>query len=198
MIYCIALTGTIASGKSTAARFFKSKGIAVFSADDIAKRLTGKNTPVFSKIRDHFGPSVLTPNNELDRLVLRQLISLDSNQRLWLENLLHPLIREKIAEYVQLATGPYVVVEIPLLKSREHHPYLDRVLLIRAPVEHQIKRLMARDHCSEDEALKLLSIQPSYKDYLGLADDLVLNDTTPHDFQNKLSRLHLEYLKQAR
>ncbi|HAT9655025.1 TPA: dephospho-CoA kinase, partial [Legionella pneumophila subsp. pneumophila] len=98
MVYSVGLTGNIASGKSTVAEFFSELGINVIYADKIAKELTSKNTPCYQDIISHFGSSVVLNNGELDRKRIRDIIFSNSNERLWLESLLHPVIREKIEE----------------------------------------------------------------------------------------------------
>jgi len=93
MIYCVGLTGNIASGKSTVAQIFTDLGIDVINADHIAKELTVKNSQALKEIVTHFGIGVLNDEGQLNRRVLRELIFNNSLERLWLENLLHPLIR---------------------------------------------------------------------------------------------------------
>ena len=121
--YVIALTGTIASGKSTASDFFKQQGIDVISADIIARELTGKNTPALAAIVSHFGQSITTENNTLNRRVLRKKIMQHPDEKHWLEAYLHPQIRVAIEAALKHVTSPYAVVEIPLLTRREDFPY---------------------------------------------------------------------------
>lgn len=194
-MYCIGLTGTIASGKSTAMAYFKSRGVAVLSADDIAKGLTAPNMPALKKISDHFGPGVFTHNGELNRRLLRQTIMGSPTEKHWLEALLHPLIRQEIETQLTSCTGPYCVIEIPLLLDRKPYPYLSRVLLITADKEEQIRRLMARDHCTKTEALNLLHLQEHNNPRAALADDYVVNQGSPKALIEKLEALHVIYTR---
>lgn len=198
MGYCIGLTGTIASGKSAAIAYFKSLEIDTFSADDIARQLTQKGMPSLTQIAKHFGQGILTKQGELDRRKLRQQIMQNSTERLWLENLLHPLIRQEIELRVKQCQSPYSVVEIPLLDSRTNYPYINRVLLITAEHQQQINRLMTRDHCTEAEAITLLSHQKNTNKHAEIANDIIFNSGSLMSFHQELSKLHQHYLDAAK
>lgn len=196
-MYCIGLTGTIASGKSAAISYFKTLGIDTLSADDIAKQLTRKDSPVLTQICQHFGNKILTADGELNRRQLRNHIMNHPTDRLWLENLLHPLIRQHIELGISQCHEPYCVIEIPLLNNRKTFPYLNRVLLITSEPQQQIARLMTRDNCSETEALALLAHQKSNNNHATLADDILFNTGSLEAFHNELNALHRRYLNYA-
>lgn len=197
-MFCVGLTGNVGSGKSTAISFFKALGITTISADDISKSLTQPNTLAFQEIVHHFGKKALTSTGLLNRTYLREIIFNDKKERLWLENLLHPLIREAIELEVKQARSVYSVIEIPLLFNREQYPYLNRILVIQAQTKHQLSRIVKRDLCTEEQALAILDIQPCDKERSAIADDIVMNNTTLSDFQDKITMLHEQYLKLAR
>ena len=198
MVYCVGLTGTIASGKSTAAGYFKSVGIDIISADVLAKALTLNGQPAFDEIKHHFGASMLTDQGELNRRALRHRIISDVDERLWLEKCLHPRIRQAITSAIEHVKTPYCVIEIPLLTQRDDYPYLHRVLLIESSEENKIKRLMARDTCSNEHAISLLATQPHQEKQRALADDLVKNTGTQESFNNELAARHQLYLAASR
>ncbi|ASQ45910.1 dephospho-CoA kinase [Legionella clemsonensis] len=193
-MYCVGLTGSIASGKSTVAAFFKSKGITVISADHVARELTQTDEQVQKKIIKHFGQSILDAFEAIDRPKLRQIIFAHPEQRLWLEQLLHPLIRKRIVYLLGNNKSPYSVVEIPLLKERTTYPYLDRILVVLAEPEQQIKRVMVRDNCSKQEAQAILAAQPSDKERIAIADDIILNNASLETLKRKVAILHEQYL----
>jgi len=196
MMYCIGLTGTIASGKSTVAAHFAKLGIDVINADHIARALVEPDQPAFQQILHHFGKSVLTADGNLNRRHLRELIVNHANERLWLENLLHPLIREQIQHDIGHCKSPYCVIEIPLLTDKSSYPYLNRVLLVTANAEQQVTRLMARDHSSREQASALLATTRADVDKRrAIADDVLINDGTVKALQNKVALLHRQYLK---
>jgi dephospho-CoA kinase len=198
MSYTIILTGTIASGKSTAADFFKQEGIDIISADVIARELTKPNTPALVAIAAHFGQGILTEAGELNRKALRQVILQHPDERRWLEAYLHPQIRTGIKSALETTQSPYAVVEIPLLTRREDFPYLNHVLLLEIDEALQVERLMARDRCTEDEALKMIQMQPNKTIRRALADDVIQNDGNTEHFKKTLQALHARYLKAAR
>lgn len=197
MIYCVGLTGNIASGKSTAAHIFTDLGIDVINADHIAKELTVKNSQALKEIVSHFGVGVLDDEGHLNRRALRELIFNNPLERLWLENLLHPLIREQIHQKIKLCMSPYCVIEIPLLINKDHYPYLNRVLLITSSLATQIKRVMLRDQCSATHANAILMSQPELKERYKLADDVVINDGDIADLKDEINSLHKKYLDKA-
>lgn len=195
-MYCIGLTGTIASGKSTVAAQFATRGIDVINADHIAKALVNRGEPALAHIVDHFGPSVLTNQGELNRRHLRELIVHHAEERRWLEDLLHPLIRKQIQQDIGRCQSPYCVIEIPLLTDKSLYPYLNRVLLVTANREQQITRVMARDHCSREQACALLDTTRADDDKRrAIADDVLVNDGTVVKLDGAVEVLHARYLK---
>lgn len=196
-MYCVGLTGTIASGKSLAIDYFKSQGIDTLNADLIARELTQKGSPALTEIHQHFGPPFFSSNGELNRRKLRSHIIAHPKDRLWLEQLLHPMIRQRIESDMAQCKGPYCVIEIPLLLDRTLYPYLSRVLLITSNPQQQIQRIMARDHCSKVDAKALLAQQEKNNSRLSIADDIVLNTGTIEELNHQLSELHHFYCLNA-
>jgi dephospho-CoA kinase len=198
MGYCIGLTGGIASGKSTVAQLFATLGIQIIDADNVSKKLTEKNQIAYKSIVTHYGTKVLKNNGELDRRQLRSIIFSDSKERIWLEQLLHPLIRKTIKEQVDSSTTPYCIVEIPLFLNKKNYPYIDRILLIDASRKVQIARVMQRDLCSREEALAILAAQPEFSARLVEADDVLVNDFGLDHLKAAVKRLHEMYLQKSR
>lgn len=192
-MYCVGLTGTIASGKSTVIAYFNQLGIDTINADTIAKELTTIDTPALKEIIDHFGHTFQLQTGELNRRLLRQHIMSHPTDKIWLENLLHPLIRKEIERRITISRSQYCIIEIPLLSDRNLYPYLNRVILITAEPEQQIKRLIARDHCSKTEAQKMLAQQEQNNNRATLADDVVLNNSSINELNKQLFALHQKY-----
>jgi dephospho-CoA kinase len=198
MTYAIGLTGSIATGKSTAATFFERHAIDVISADDIARALTKPGEPAFTSIVSHFGQGILKKNGELNRRALRKKIIRHPAERRWLEGYLHPQIRARIENALCDVTSPYAMIEIPLLINREHYPYLKRVLLLETDQELQLKRLMERDQCTYDDAIAMLKLQPREELRRVIADDVIRNDGNPEHLEEALRALHENYLNYSR
>lgn len=196
-MFCVALAGNIASGKSTVAAEFANYGVNIIKADQIAKDLAAKGQPAFLQIVDHFGESVLTTTGELNRRQLRQIIVDNSEERQWLEKLLHPLIREQIKQEVEKTKSPYCLIEIPLLFDRSQYPWLNRVLLVIAEPEQQIARLMARDNSSREQALAIIATQADEQQHREIADDILINSGTIDHLRKEVAILHNDYLRLA-
>ena len=194
-MYCVGLTGNIGSGKSTVSSYFKELDIDIIDADAVAKDLTTQTKPAFKEIVSHFGKFILSANGEINRRQLRQLIFDNVHERLWLENLLHPLIRKEIELKVNSLNSPYCVIEIPLLKDKIGYPYLNRVLVVQAEHEQQISRFMARDNSSKDDALAILAVQTDLSKQKAFADDLISNTGTLKELKKSVRDLHKKYLE---
>ena len=189
-IYCIGLTGQLGSGKSTAAAYFAALGAEVINADAVAKALTEKNKPAYHAIVHHFGEKILTTTQELNRRELRRIIFSHPDEKVWLENCLHPLIREEIMIRIHHSQAPYCVIEIPLLTDRTLYPYLNRVILIEAPLEQKITRCMIRDNHSKEDILTMLSTQPTDEQQETWVDDVIRNHGTLSELQEAITAWH--------
>lgn len=192
-MYCVGLTGTIASGKTTALTYFADLGIAVISADAIAKQITNTDPAVLPAIRDYFSDSVFLPSGELNRRALRAIVFSNSEKRQWLEKLLHPRIRKQIQDEILQVTTPYCVIEIPLLFNKNDFPYIDRVLLITADEATLLTRIMTRDQCSQDDAMAILKSQPDEESRKKIADDIIFNNQDQSYLRESIKRLDKQY-----
>lgn len=197
MVYCVGLTGGIASGKSTVAELFSELGIQVIYADKISKALTAKDQEAYMQIVTHYGTEILTDDGTLNRRKLRSIIFSDAKERFWLEQLLHPLIRQKIKEQVDSSITPYCIAEIPLLIDKEKYPYINRILLVNAPIETQIARVIQRDQCTREQALAILAAQPGLNLRLKEADDVLMNNLGFNELKIAVNDLHHNYLQKA-
>ncbi len=196
-MFCIGLTGNIGSGKSTVAKYFKALGVDIINADQIARTLTLNDTPAFREIVQHFGKSILTPQKELNRPHLRELIFNNEQERLWLENLLHPLIRQQIEQDITKVTSPYCIIEIPLLTNKARYPYLNHVLLVKTQENQQLARLVIRDNSAEKDIRTILAIQKKNEAaQMAIADDIILNTGTEEALKQKVEVLHKRYLQE--
>ena len=148
-MYRIALTGGIASGKSTVADFFARRGVPVIDSDRLAREVVAANTPGLAAVRARFGADVIDQDGTLDRRALRARVFADPSARRDLESILHPLIRQAMAEESARRPGPYQLFAIPLLVESGRAAEFDRVLVVDCPEALQIRRVMARDGSDE-------------------------------------------------
>ena len=195
MPYTIALTGGIASGKTTASDYFAKQGVAIVDTDCIAREVVTPGTSALKDIAAHFGQGVLQPDGSLDRAALRAQIFADPLQREWLEALLHPLIRVEANRQLKHAQSPYAIVVIPLLHKDMLPAYpINRVLCIDVNETTQLSRLTQRDRLDEDAAQAILSAQPSRQARLNIANDMIHNEGSMDEFLQQLAEQHQQYL----
>lgn len=191
----IAITGGIGSGKSEVSRLFRQHNIPSVSADDIVREITAPEGEAYHPICNHFGQNRVLKSGALDRSALRQMIFSDSEQRKWLEQLLHPIILRRIQEKIATWQAAYCVVEIPLLAETTRPDWVDRVLVVDAPRSLQIKRVKERDSLNDSEIEAILSTQSSSGQRLTLADDVIDNKGSVVDLAFKVNELHHYYLE---
>src|SRR5678809_107655 len=125
--FSIALTGGIASGKSTVADAFRQRGVPIFDADIVARELVQPGQPALAEIAVAFGDAMLTASGELDRRRMRELVFADIDERRRLERILHPKVREALFAAAAACADAYCVLVIPLLaESHEDYAWVDR------------------------------------------------------------------------
>lgn len=193
----IGLTGGIGSGKSTAASFFKEQGVTVIDLDQIARALVAAGSPALALIQERFGKEILDDKNHLDRQKLAQIVFFDTNEKAWLEALLHPLIREEQQRQLDQASSSYAVIEIPLLTENKLADTVDRVLLIDCPESTQKERALARGAQSEEQIERTIAAQATREQRQEVADDIILNDGSIGNMLEQLQQLHQKYLQLA-
>ncbi len=194
----IGLTGGIASGKTTVSDAFQQQfNIDVIDADVIARQVVEPQTEGLAQIVAHFGKEILQPNGALDRRKLREHIFNDEHQRLWLNQLLHPLIRLEIEQQMRHTSSDYVLIVIPLLIESDLQALIDRVLVVDVTLENQIKRVMQRDHISAEQAEKIIKTQSSRQERLRSANDIIDNNSDEDNLIRQVSLLHHQYQKYA-
>jgi dephospho-CoA kinase len=159
----IALTGGIATGKSTVARIFADLGAAILDADQVAREVVEPGTYCWQKLRDYLGAAYFQENGELRRRELREKIIHDSQCRLTVNAILHPCIVREMDRRWQtrqkLQPEQIVIFDIPLLFETDLADCFDTIILVYTSREIQIQRLMLRDGLSPAEAAKTLTMQ---------------------------------------
>ena len=189
----VALTGGIASGKSTVARLFAALGVAIIDADMISREVMAPGTALAQKIFEQFGAQLRLSDGSLDRGGLRQIVFADADRRRRLEAMVQPAIRDRGEELAALAQGPYLIYVIPLLVETRGHSHFERVLVVDCPESLQLQRLMLRDGCDLAQAQGMLAAQASREQRLAIADDVIVNDGTAQALESNVASLHDEY-----
>jgi len=177
----VGLTGGIATGKSEVGKVFSEEGAFLLDADAVGHALMMPGTEGYREIRQAFGEGILTPDSAIDRGRLGTLVFRDSASRLRLNEILHPLILEEeqrqIREFARRSLqGGIAVTQAALLVETGVHERYDRLVVTHCSPETQIRRLVARDGLSEDEAASRIRAQGDPGAKIRLADYLI--DTT--------------------
>jgi dephospho-CoA kinase len=191
----IALTGGIASGKSTVARLFTTLGAVLIDTDVIARDIVAPPSPVLEQIVARFGPDVRQPDGTLDRAALRRIVFADDTARRDLEAMTHPAIRAETERRCASAGGPYQLVAIPLLVVSGAAADYERVLLVDASEATQLARLMLRDGITRDTAERMLAAQATRAARRAVADDIIDNDGDLAQLAPQVEALHWRYLE---
>lgn len=194
--FVVGLTGGIASGKSAAAREFAAHGIHVADADIAARDAVGAGSTGLAEVVAAFGAGVLDASGALDRAAMRRRIFEDAGAKHALEAIVHPRVRAALQAECAAAPGPYAVAAIPLLAEaggREAYPWLDRILVVDAPVEAQRARLLARDGIDTALADRMIDAQATRAQRLALADDVLANNGTLADLAGYVAALDRRY-----
>ena len=202
----VALTGGIASGKSTVAYQFAQLGAPIIDADQVARELTTAGAPLVDEIVQRFGAvtlerlgvPLLHADGTLDRSALRRLVFQDPRLRGQLEALLHPHIRATMERLGQEAGGPYQIYVVPLLAETGGARRYERVLVVDCSEALQLERLQARDGMDRERALAMLAAQASREARLGIANDIIHNDGAPEVLAPQIAALDDKYRALAR
>lgn len=194
----IGLTGGIATGKSIVADLFAQIGTPVIDADRIARDVTTSDSPAFLDIMDHFEEPLIMEDGTLNRVRLRQIVFERPSERLWLENLLHPLILDTMQRQISKLDAPYVIAVIPLLLETGPHPFIHRILVVDATESAQRARITQRDKDHTNHIDAVLNAQINRNDRLAQADDVIMNDGELTHLLPQVEKLHQLYLSLAK
>ena len=193
----VALTGGIASGKTTVANLFAELGVPVIDTDVIAREVVEPGEPALAAVVDAFGPDVLGPDGRIDRRRLRERIFADPGARRRLEGILHPAIRQEMERRSREIGGAYQILVIPLLAEGGRRDHVDRVLLVDVPEALQVERLTSRDGVTPEQAQASLNAQVTRAERLAMADDIVRNTGRVDDLREKVAELDAIYTRLA-
>ena len=194
----IGLTGGIASGKSTVADLFAARGAAVLDTDVIAREVVVPGSHALAALVAAQGGGILDDEGRLDRAELRRRIFADAATRREVESILHPEIVRELERQAAITPGPYQVCAIPLLVEAGLEHLVDRVLVVDCPEEAQIRRLMARDGATREDAMRMLDSQATRERRLAAADDVIDNGGTAMDLPARVAELDRQYRDLAR
>jgi len=178
-LFSVALTGNIASGKSTVARWFREWGAAVTDADGLVRDLQQPGIPVYDAIVRRFGRAIVAPDGSLDRPALRARVLADASARAALEAIVHPAVRARrpaLEAEAAEAGFPIIVHEIPLLFETGGEGAFDRIVLVDADPATRARRLVRTRALDAPEAEQLIGAQAPTEGKRARSDYVIRND----------------------
>ncbi len=197
-MYVVGLTGGIGSGKSAVSDRFNTLGVTVIDADLAARTVVEKGTPALADIARHFGGDILRKDGSLNRAALRQKVFSDAVERVWLEQLLHPLIFEELKSGLDSARSPYSLLVSPLLVETGQNRLAQRVLVVDVPEAIQLARTAQRDNNCPEQVKAIMATQATRQQRLAWADDVIVNDRGLPELERAVEKLHQQYLSMAK
>jgi dephospho-CoA kinase len=173
--FIVGLTGGIGSGKTTVSDIFAELNIDIIDADIAARIVVQPGSKALLAIKAHFSADYIADNGELNRAKLRSRIFSQPQDKAWLNNLLHPLIRAEIVSQIAQAKSSYCLLVAPLLLENNLHKMVNRVLVINVDETSQVERTLARDPSSAAEIKRIIASQMPSEQRLSFADDIINN-----------------------
>ncbi len=198
--WVLGLTGGIGTGKTTASNTFKSLGCKIVDADIIARELVAPKSFALGKIIEYFGENARNDDGSLNRKYLRSRVFLNSDDKKFLDNLLHPLITNKIKEeIIETSDAPYIVLVAPLLFENKLENLADYILCMDIDNETQIARIIERDKCSLEIAQSIVNSQLGREIKIKRSNEVIKsNFKTPELLEDFIKTRHQEYLKKSK
>lgn len=186
----VGLTGGIASGKSAVSRILDELGAVIIDADVLAREVVAKGTPGLERVVAEFGPGLLTPDGDLDRPAMARLVFADEAKRRALEAIVHPLVFERIVALEEAAADDDVVVhDIPLLAESGRADTFDAVVVVDAPPEVQVERMVRDRGWTREEAEARMAAQASREDRLAIGTHVIENTGTLEQLRERVEEV---------
>lgn len=196
----IGLTGNIAAGKSSVVRVWRSLGATVVDADELARRAVEPGTPGLGRIVEAWGPGVLDAEGALDRAALRRIVFEDPEARARLEEIVHPAVYALRGEENRLAEERgerLVVADIPLLFEVGMVDEFDVVVLVDAPEEERLRRLVEDRGLDPEEAVRMIDAQMPAELKRARADLVIENAGSPAELEARAREAWAELARRA-
>ena len=194
--FVVGLRGGIGTGKSAVSNIFESLGVDIADADISSRNVMKPGEEAFKKVVDHFGKGILDSAGEINRPRLRKIVFSKPEEKILLENLTVPSIIEDLLKKIQLSSSEYVMLVLSTGSGKTS--LMNRLLVVDAKKNTQIKRVMERDKTCREEVEAIIAAQPDRKDRLRGKDDLILNEGLISDLERQVMSLHKKYLNLAR
>ena len=185
----VGVTGSIGSGKSTVSKHLIQMGYIVIDCDKISHFMLNKNRKGYRQVLAMFGSDVLDELGYIDRKKLGKIIFGNEEKRKMLNNILHPLIREKVKEEINKCDDELIFIDCPLLFETDFHKLCDFKMVVYVDFDTQIHRLMERDKITFPQAINKINAQMPLIEKVKLADVVVDNCHREEDIDWQLTQI---------
>ena len=193
----LGLTGNIGCGKSSVSTIFMNHGIDIVDADIVARHIF-EDLDLLNKVFSTFGETIKNEDGSLNRKALGNIVFNDDKKLIALNNLTHPKIKENILKKVEeyKKQGKKIVaIDAALLIEDNYIPYIDKLILVTCKKDIQIKRIIARDNCTKEEAISRINSQMSQEEKVKYADYIIDNSGTIEELRKKAFAF-MDYIKE--
>ena len=184
----VGLTGGIGSGKSTVINYFKELGITCYQADDEAKKLMNSDKGLIKKIKNSFGDSIYI-NSKLDRKKLSAIVFTDKQKLELLNSIVHPYVNRHFENYCKGLEDTYIIKEVAIIFEIGTQNKFDKIILVRAPKEDRVKRIINRDKCNRQDAINRINNQIADDDKIDQCD-FIIDNINLEEISNKVLKIH--------
>lgn len=184
----VGLTGGIGSGKSTVINYFKELGITCYQADDEAKKLMNSDKGLIKKIKNSFGDSIYI-NSKLDRKKLSAIVFTDKQKLELLNSIVHPYVNRHFENYCKGLEDTYIIKEVAIIFEIKTQNKFDKIILVRAPKEDRVKRIINRDKCNRQDAINRINNQIADDDKIDQCD-FIIDNINLEEISNKVLKIH--------
>ena len=189
----VGLTGGIGSGKSSVLNQFKNLGINTYSADNAAKKLINSDKDLIKSIKNLFGDNVYE-NNILDSVKLSKIVFKDPYKLKSLNSIIHPAVAKDFESFIKTINGDYIVKEVAIIfETNTEHNY-NKIILVRAPLEERIKRVILRDNLSREDVMKRVNNQIDDSTIIDNCDYIIENINLK-DLKEKVLKIHKDLIR---
>ena len=188
----VGLTGGIGSGKSTVLKQFEDLGIKTYSADKAAKKLINSDEDLIESIKGLFGDNIYN-NNILDTIKLSKIVFQDSHKLESLNSIVHPAVAKDFKSFIKTNNGNYIVKEVAIIFETNTEDNYDKIILVRAPIEDRIKRVVLRDNITKDDVIRRVNNQIDDSTIIDKCDYIIDNNNLI-ELKEKVINIHKDLI----
>ena len=189
----VGLTGGIGSGKSTVLNEFKDLGIKTYSADNAAKSLINSDKALIDSIKKVFGNNIYK-KNKLDTKQLSKIVFQDSDKLEVLNSIIHPAVLNDFNSFARANDEIYIVKEVAIIFETKSEKAYDKIILVRAPLEERIQRVLLRDDTTRDQVIKRIKNQVDDSSITNKCD-YIIDNYNLSEIKDKVAQIHADLIR---